>query len=316
MLLCGVRHCLGDGIVGDDMRSMFEEVRENVFKSWLLMIAFLLIIAGIGWILGWYWGNVNIGLLIAVIFTIIYTLIMFYVGDKFILTMTGAKPASKKDYPHLVHTVEGLAVAAGLPTPQVYVIDDSALNAFATGRDPKHASITVTSGLVKKMNRQELEGVVAHEMAHIRNLDIRTMMLAAVLVGVITLMSDFMLRSFLWGGKDNDRDSGSIGIILIIVGLVLAILAPLIAHLIRLAISRKREFAADAGGAILTRYPEGLASALEKIKNDPDPLVDNANRATAHLFISTPFRKKSSWLSTIFATHPPIEERIKRLRQM
>lgn len=297
------------------MRSMFEEVRSNTIKSWLLIISFLLIIAGLGWILGWFWGNVNIGLLVGVVFTVIYTLIMYYQGDQLILTMTGARPATKKEFPHLVHTVEGLAIAAGIPTPKIYVIDDTALNAFATGRDPKNASITVTTGLLKKLNRQELEGVIGHEMSHIKNYDIRTMMLAVVLIGVITLMSDFMLRSFLWGRRDRD-DSGSIGIVLIIVGLVLAILAPLIAHLIRLAISRKREFAADAGGAILTRYPEGLASALEKIKGDPDPLVDKANRATAHLFISTPFRKTKSWVANLFSTHPPIDERIKRLRQM
>jgi heat shock protein HtpX len=192
------------------------------------------------------------------------------------------------------------------------------MNAFATGRDPEHASITVTTGLLKVMDRQELEGVIAHEMSHIKNYDIRVMMLVVVLIGIVTLLSDFLLRSFLWGGagRKRDNDSGNLGLIMIVVGLVLAILSPLIGEMIRLAVSRKREFMADANGAILTRYPPGLASALKKIAKDPDPLVDKANKATAHLFISTPFRKKKSFMSGLFATHPPIEERIKRLEQM
>ena len=303
------------------MRSAFEDVRSNTLKSTLLIMLFFIMIAALGWLVGWYYGNINVGLAIAVIFTIVYVAVMYYVGDRMILGMTGAKEVTKKDNAYLVNTVEGLAIAAGLPKPKCYIIEDTALNAFATGRDPQHASITVTSGLLNKLNRQELEGVVAHEMSHIKNFDIRTMMLATVLVGVITLISDFMLRSFLWGGGRRDsRDAGSLTFVFIIIGLVLAILAPLIAHLIRLAVSRKREFAADAQGAILTRYPEGLASALEKIKGDPDPLVDNANNATAHLFISSPFRKVkggfSGWFANMFSTHPPIDERIKLLREM
>lgn len=299
------------------MRSAFEDVRENTLKSILLIALFFILVAGLGWIIGWYYGNVNIGLLIAVVFTIIYVVIMYFSGDQMILTMSGAHEVTKKENAYLVNTVEGLAIAAGLPKPRVYIIEDTALNAFATGRDPEHASIAVTSGLIKKLNRQELEGVVAHEMSHIKSFDIRTMMLATVLVGVITLMSDFMLRSFLWGGGRRDsKDAGGLTIVFIIVGLVLAILAPLIAHLIRLAVSRKREYAADAQGAILTRYPEGLASALEKIKGDPDPLVDTANRATAHLYISSPFKNTAGWFANMFSTHPPIGDRIKRLRQM
>jgi heat shock protein HtpX len=199
--------------------------------------------------------------------------------------------------------------------PKVYVIDDSALNAFATGRDPENSAIVVTTGLLKKMNRQELEGVIAHEMSHIKNYDIRVMMLASVLVGVLTLLSDVMLRSVLWGGgRDRDRGGGSI--ILIVIGLALVILSPLIGYLTQLAISRRREYLADAEGAMLTRYPPGLASALRKIAKDPDPLVDNANRATAHLFISTPFRKRTDFFTNLFSTHPPIEERIRRLEAM
>ncbi|MCK5322463.1 MAG: M48 family metallopeptidase, partial [Candidatus Aenigmarchaeota archaeon] len=193
-------------------------------------------------------------------------------------------------------------------------------NAFATGRNPEHASVTVTTGLLNKMNRQELEGVIAHEMSHIKNYDIRMMMLTTVLIGVVTLLSDFLLRSFLWGSiggrRDNREGGGQAAIIFIVIGLALAILAPLIGQMIRLAISRKREFMADASGASLTRYPEGLASALEKIRKDPDPLVDKANKATAHLFISTPFRKTKGFTAKLFATHPPIDERIQKLRKM
>jgi heat shock protein HtpX len=190
------------------------------------------------------------------------------------------------------------------------------LNAFATGRDPKHASITVTTGLLAKLNRQELEGVVAHEMSHIKNYDIRMMMLTAVMVGIITLLADFFMRSVLWGGHGDKDNRGGGNIVFLAIALLLAVLAPLVAQLIKLAISRKREYMADANGALLTRYPPGLASALEKIKADPDPLVDNANKATAHLFISTPFRKTKGFVTNMFATHPPIDERIRRLKEM
>lgn len=253
----------------------------------------------------------------ALIISIIYTLIAFYTGDKMILSMSGAKPVTKKEYPYLYHTLEGLAISAGIQTPKAYVIDDSAMNAFATGRDPKNASITVTTGLLKTMNRQELEGVIAHEMSHIKNYDVRFMMLTVIMVGIITLLSDFLLRTFLWGGKkDSDRKGNQFTLIIIVIGLVLAILTPIIGELIKLAISRKREFMADANGAILTRYPPGLASALRKISKDPDPLVDKANKATAHLFISVPFRKEPSFMTKLFSTHPPIEERIKHLEEM
>jgi len=300
------------------MHSSFSEVRENKIKSVLLMIVFIVMIGVLGAVIGIVWGSTWFGLIIALIFGIVYSLIGYYSGDSMILSMSGAKPVTKKEYPYLYHTLEGLAIAGGIPTPKAYVIDDSAMNAFATGRDPKSASITVTTGLLKNMNRQELEGVVAHEMSHIKNYDIRFMMLTVILIGVITLLSDFLLRSFLWGGKGGDRreGGGSLTLILIIVGFVLAILAPLIGELVRLAISRKREFMADADAVTLTRYPPGLASALKKISKDPDPLVDNANKATACLFISTPFRKERSFVVNLFSTHPPIQERIKRLDEM
>jgi heat shock protein HtpX len=296
---------------------MFDEVRNNKIKSHVMIFLFVIIIGLLGAGIGMYYGSVHFGLFAAVFISIIYTLIGLYSGDQMILSMSGAREVTKKEFPHLFHTVEGLAIAAGIPTPKAYVIDDTALNAFATGRDPKHASITVTTGLLNKLNRQELEGVVAHEMSHIKNYDIRFMMLTVMLVGVTVLLSDFMLRSLWFGGKSRDGDSKSSGgLILIAVAIVLAILAPLIGKMIQLAISRKREYLADANGALLTRYPPGLAGALKKIANDPDPLVDQANKATAHLFISTPFRDSKSFVAGLFSTHPPIKERIKRLEQM
>jgi heat shock protein HtpX len=300
------------------MKIMFNEVRNNKIKSFFLMFIFIIVIGVLGAVIGIFWGNTYVGLTIAIIFSLFYSMIGFFSGDQMILAMSGARPVTKKEYPYLYNTVEGLAISAGIPAPKAYVIDDSALNAFATGRDPKNASITVTTGLLNKLNRQELEGVVGHEMSHIKNYDIRFMMLTAVLVGIITLLSDFLLRSFLWGGHGGKRESkgGQLAIILIAVALVFAILAPIIGELIKLAISRKREYMADASGAVLTRYPPGLASALRKISKDPDPLVDKANKATAHLFISTPFRNNTGFVTSLFSTHPPIEERIKRLEAM
>lgn len=294
----------------------FDEIRSNNFKSILLFFLFMILILALGYIIGLVWGSAYFGLILAFIFCIVYGLIAWFSGANMLLSLSNAKPAPKKDYPYLVNTVEGLAMAAGLPTPKVYVIDDSAMNAFATGRDPKNSAICVTTGLLQKMNREELEGVLAHEMYHIKNYDIRSMMVAAVMVGVIMLLSDLLLRSFLWGGKGGSKEGGNARIVFILIGIALAILSPLIGELIKLGISRKREFSADAGGATLTRYPQGLANALKKIKDDPDPLVDSANKATAHLFISMPFKRKNSWLQNMFSTHPPIEERIRRLESM
>lgn len=300
------------------MRIMFDEARNNQLKSVILLAFFVGLIGFLGAVIGLFYGSTYFGLALAVIFAIAYSAIVFNTGDRMILSMSGARPVTKQEEPHLYHTIEGLAVAAGIPTPKAYVIDDSALNAFATGKDPKHASITVTSGMLRTMNRQELEGVIGHEMSHIKNYDVRFMMLTAVLVGIVVLLSDFLLRTFLWGGgrKRNEKGGGQLVLIMIIVGFALAILTPLIGQLIQLAISRKREYAADASGAILTRYPPGLASALGKIAKDPDPLVDKANRATAHLFISTPFKNSKGFVTRLFATHPPIQERIKRLEEM
>ncbi|MBI2669233.1 M48 family metallopeptidase [Candidatus Woesearchaeota archaeon] len=297
---------------------LYEEIAGNKRRTFLLLFFFFGLVVFLGLVIGLMYGNQYFGLGLALVIGVVYFLISYFAGSSMILSMTGAREATKPEYTHLINTVEGLAVAAGLPKPpKVYVIDDSALNAFATGRDPEHATITVTTGLLQKMNRLELEGVIAHEMSHIKNFDIRVMMLAAVLVGLTVLLSDFLLRSFLWGGK-RDREQNQLGVVLIIVGIALAILAPLIGELIKLSVSRKREFLADASGALLTRYPKGLADALRKIKHDPDPLVDKANKATAHLFISMPFRHdgKTSLMQNLFSTHPPIEERIKRLEGM
>ena len=294
--------------------NIYDQVRVNKIKSVAIFFFFILLVALLGYFLGFFYNSRYFGLGLATVVAVVYGLIAYYSGGNMILKMTGAKPVTKKEYPHLYHTIEGLAIAANIPKPKAYVIKDTALNAFATGRDPKNASVTVTTGLLDKLNRQELEGVVAHEISHIKNYDIRFMMLSAVMVGIVVLISDFMLRSFLWGGKgNNDREGGHW--IFIIIALALAILAPIFAEMIKLAVSRKREYLADASGAMLTRYPPGLASALEKIKKDPDPLVDKANKATAHLFISTPFRKKKS-IARFFSTHPPIDERIGRLKKM
>lgn len=302
------------------MRIAFNEVSKNKVKSSILIVFFIALVIVIGAVFGMIYANLYTGLFLALTIAIIYTLIGYYSGGKMILSLSGAKPVTKAEYPHLFHTIEGLSIAAGIPVPKAYVIDDTALNAFATGRDPKNASITVTTGLLKAMNRQELEGVVAHEMSHIKHYDIRFMMLVAVLLGIVTLLADFLLRTFLWGGhgrhQKGERGDDKLKVIFIVVGLALAILAPIIGQMIKLAISRKREYMADAGGAIMTRYPDGLASALRKIAADPDPLVDKANKATAHLFISTPFRKQHSITASLFSTHPPIEERIKRLEEM
>jgi len=297
---------------------IYEEISANKRRSYLLVLCFFVFIIFIGYVVGFFYGSGYFGVGLALFIGIIYFLISYYGGASAILTMTKAKEAKKPQYTYLINTVEGIALAAGMSKPpKIYVIEDSALNAFATGRDPEHSAVTVTTGLMDKLNKLELEGVIAHEISHIKNYDIRVMMLAAVMVGMTVLLSDFLLRSFLWGGHGRKREGGNLTVIFIVVGLVLAILAPLVGEAIKLAISRKREYLADASGALLTRYPKGLADALKKISNDPDPLVDHANKATAHLFISTPFRKKKKmFLKNLFNTHPPITDRISRLEKM
>lgn len=237
-----------------------------------------------------------------------------------VLAMSGARPADRKREFDFFTVAENLSIAAGIPKPKLYVIDDPAMNAFATGRDPQHAAVCATSGILAKLDRRELEGVIAHELSHIRNFDTRLLAVVAVMVGTIAFLADMFMRSLWWGGgrrDTRDREGGDAGQILIIVGIVLAIVSPIIAMLIQLAVSRKREFLADASGAYLTRYPEGLARALEKLKADKN-VMPTATNATAHLFIINPFKGKNfgTWFSSLFDTHPPIDERIKILRSM
>src|SRR3990167_1709915 len=298
------------------MAKLYDAISENKRNSVIIIIAFIIIALGLSYFLGFVFANAFIGLIFGIIFILIMILIGYYSGDSLILSMHHAKEVAKKDDPYLVNTVEGLALAAGIPTPKIYIINENSPNAFATGRDPKHASITVTTGLRETMNRQELEGVISHEMSHIKNFDIRYMMLVTILAGMIVLISDFILRSFLWGGaRSHDRKSGGGGIYLILIGLAFAIFSPIIAQIIKFAASRQREYLADASGAMLTRNPQGLADALKKIRDAKDKVVDDANKATAHLFIENPLRGLGG-MNNLFSSHPDINERIKRLEGM
>ena len=295
---------------------MYEQIASNKRKSFFLILFFLCLIFGLAWLFGELTGWGPQGLVIAVVIAVAMTFGSYYASDKIVLAISKARPVTKKEYPHLYNVVEGLAIAAGLPKPRCYIIDDTAPNAFATGRNPKNSIIVVTSGLLQKLNRAELEGVIAHEMSHIKNYNMLVMTLAVVMVGVVALLSDWILRSFLWGGRRrSSKDGGNIGAIIVVVGLILAIFSPLIAQLIRLAVSRKREFLADANGAFLTRYPPGLASALKKLAADREPL-EAANKATAHLYIVNPLKDIKGSVNKLFSTHPPIQERIAALDKM
>lgn len=293
---------------------MYEEIRSNKIRSVLLIIFFILVLAGLGYLFAEETGYPQI-LPLAVIVAVVSSIGSYYYSDQIVLAMSHARPAERPADAEIINDVEGLAIAAGLPVPKVYIIDDSAPNAFATGRDPQHAAIAVTSGLVEKLNRAELEGVIAHEMSHIKDYDIRLMALVAVLAGTIVLLSDWLLRSMWWGGGRRRSRNNNGNAIVLVIALVAAILAPLLATLVKLAVSRRREYLADAQGAMLTRYPEGLASALEKIAADTEPL-EVANKATAHMYIYNPLRDRKAWLDSMWSTHPPIEERIRRLREM
>jgi len=296
---------------------MYKQITSNKRKSFFLIAIFVIFIIFLGWVFGQVTGDGYGALVLALAISLIMALVSFYSGDKVALWTAGAHPLEKKDNPYVYRIVENLCITAGLPTPKVYIISDSAPNAFATGRDPKHASIALTTGLIEKLENEELEGVIAHELSHIKNYDIRLMMIVIVLVGVVALLADWLLRFRFFGGRRDDRDGGGqIGAILLLVGLILAILSPLFAKLIQLAVSRKREFLADADGSLLTRYPEGLARALIKISDYKEPMR-RANDATAHLYISNPFGGKTTkFFHKLFSTHPPVEERIKTLRSM
>lgn len=295
------------------MASLYNQAGANVRRTWVLMITFFLVILGIGWTLSYVYGDPSI-LFIAFGISLVMNIGAYWFSDSVSLASAGAKEADPKQYLELHRLVENLAIASGMPKPKVYVIEDAAPNAFATGRDPKHGAIAVTTGIMSMLDRTELEGVIAHELSHIKNRDTLVMTVTVVLVGLVTLIADWGLRMAFTSRGDNDNKLGVIGLV---VGLAFIILSPIIAQLIQLAISRKREFLADASGALMTRYPEGLASALEKISGYDVPMR-NANHATAHLFIASPFgdskKEKRSFLNNLFSTHPPIEERVKALR--
>lgn len=296
------------------MATLYTHKDENVRKTWLLVGVFLALIVGIGYFLSNYYGNPGI-LTIAIIFSVVMNITGYWYSDKIALSMAKAVEADPVQYKDLHNIVENLSITAGLPKPRVWIIPDNAPNAFATGRNAKHASVAVTQGLLGMLDRTELEGVLAHELSHIGNRDILLQSMVAILVGFIAILANIFTRSLWWGGGKRDSDSKG-GSVLAIIGIIFIILSPIIAQLIQLAISRKREFLADASGALLTRYPEGLASALRKISSYGAPMK-TANNATAHMYISNPFGPKAfSGLSKLFMTHPATEDRIKALTDM
>jgi len=292
--------------------TLYTQAEKNIKRTWILMGGFLIFSIFLAWLFSYLFNNPSI-LIFGVGLAIFQSFFSYWYSDKIVLAMARAKKIEKKDYPELFRIVENLSLAAGLPTPQIYLIEEDQPNAFATGRDEKHAVIAVTKGLLERLEKPELEGVIAHELSHIRNKDMLLQTIVVVLVGIVAILSDLFLRMSYWGGIRKREERDSLGAILAVFGLVAAILAPLAATLIQLAISRKREFLADATGALLTRYPEGLARALEKISAYPRSMKIASN-ATAHLFIVNPFR--GSKIANLFSTHPPIEERIKALREM
>lgn len=290
--------------------TLYTHQDSNIRKTWLLMTLFFIIVVGLGWFLSYYWQSPII-LYVAVAFSILMNVGSYWFSDKLVIKMTGARPFERRESEEFWDVVENLSITAGLPMPKLYIVDDSAPNAFATGRDKDHAVIAVTTGLLKILNKTELEGVIAHELAHIGNRDMLISTVVVVLAGFVAILSDIFLRSALWGGGRRDSDSKAGGALMII-GIVFVILSPIVATIIRLAISRKREFLADASGALLTRYPEGLASALQKISQANVPMK-KASNATAHLFIANPFGSTLKGMSKLFMTHPPVEERIEAL---
>lgn len=289
---------------------MYSEIARNKRRTWFIMLLFVVIIGALGWIVGEIYRSPVAFVSLAFVIGALYALIQYFAAAKLALATNGAHQVSKQEEPRLYRTVENLTIATGLPMPKVYVIEDPAPNAFATGRDPNHSVVCATRGLLDMMNDSELEGVLAHELGHVKNYDIRVMMIVFGLVSAIGLIANIMMNMFWWGGRDEERSPNPIFIVL---GLVAAILAPLAASLVQLAVSRRREYLADSTGAMTTRYPEGLASALEKIR-DSGSALRKQNTATAHLFFANPLRGHA--LANLFSTHPPIEDRIARLRGM
>lgn len=297
------------------MTSYFKLVDANKARSGVVIACFIAFITASTYLICYSLGFDLSAVGIALILSGILSFISFYYSDQIILSISGAIPANKRDHFDFYTVAENLSRPAGIPMPKLYVLNDTAMNAFATGRDPEHAVICATTGILARLNRTELEGVVAHEMSHIRNYDIRLMSIVTILVGLVTLLADILLRTNI-RGKSNRDDNGNIGVILMVAGLILALLSPIIAQLIQLAISRRREFLADATGVSITKFPEGLASALEKLSGDKEPL-EAANKATSHLYIVNPLKNHHDslgWFAGLFNTHPPVAERIKALR--
>ena len=297
--------------------TLYTQQSKNIRKTWLLMSAFLIVVVGIGWVFSQVYGDSSF-VVIAVIFSLFMNFFSYWFSDKIVLAMSGAHPIKREENLEFHRIVENLCITAGLKMPKLYVINDESPNAFATGRNQEHSAVAVTSGLLQILNKNELEGVIAHELSHIGNKDILISTIVVILVGFVALLSDFFLRAqFFRGRRDSREGGGQAQLIMMLVGIVLAILAPIVAMIIQLAISRKREFLADASGTLLTRYPEGLASALEKISQNTTPL-SRINKATAHLYISSPLKggQSAGWLGKLFMTHPPAEERIRALRGM
>ena len=294
--------------------TLYTQADSNIRKTWLLITIFLVVIIGFGYLLSRYFNASSI-LYIAVFFSVVSSISSYWFSDKIVLAMTKSQPIEEKDNRELFHIVENLCIASGLPMPKIYIMPEVQPNAFATGRDNKHSVVVVTRGLLEKLNKVEIEGVIAHELSHIKNKDVLLQTVVVILVGVIAILADLFLRMGMFGGFRSRNNNSRAGFVMLILTIVAAILAPIAAVLIQLAISRKREFLADASAGLLTRYPEGLALALEKIATDPSPMK-KANNSTAHLFISSPFKGKraGNWLTKLFLTHPPIEQRISALR--
>jgi heat shock protein HtpX len=301
---------------------VYEQIAANKRKTFLLLAGAIAFTAAIGYVIGLYWGTGPTGLLIALVVAGALSIGSYFGGDKLVLASTRAREVTSEQQPRLHNIVEGLSIAAGVPKPQVYVVPESAPNAFATGRNPEHSSIAVTEGLLASLNRVELEGVVAHEIAHVQDRDILVGTIVATVVGAAVLLSEFFMRSWWWGGfrgrRGNDTGGGVVQLAIFAIGFVLLAIAPLAGQVIKLSVSRNREYLADAQGAILTRYPPGLAAALRKIAGSP-AAMHSANNATAHLWLNQPSRiegERMGTLEKLFATHPPIEERIRRLEEM
>lgn len=302
---------------------MYEQIASNKRRTVLLVLGAIVFLGLIGYAIGLFTSSGPVGLVAALAVAVVMALASYFAGDRIVLASTRAREVTSEQEPRLHNVVEGLAIAAGIPKPRVYVVPERALNAFATGRDPEHSSIAVTQGLLEGMNRVELEGVIGHELSHVQDRDILVGTIVATLVGAAVLLSEFFMRAWFWGGiggrRGSDRGGGPVALVFLVVGLVMLILAPIVGQVIKFAVSRNREYLADAQGALLTRYPPGLASALRKIQAGAAIPMSSANNATAHLWLNQPSRIQGEGMGSLerlFQTHPPIEERIRRLEEM